>query len=327
MPPAALVSSSVLIAEPAEHADGERHGRAGRAPRRSARGPTSASTALARDRPATSRPAWPITVRRRPVRNVVVVESNGSASRVGERAEPGAEHDGDVGGSPQPRPREQVGRLVDPIEVMSVMRLDATAESPAITRTRNSRACRPPSRGCRGARGRAAASGTSAPMPPIWMPIEEKFAKPHSANVAMVNDRGSSDVLQRPELREGDELVEHHPRAEQVADRRGVPPRHAQAPGDRREHPAEDPAARPGPTAADPWPRMALTSAISATKRDEHRADVEREVQALAGAAAGRVDHVDVGLLDVELDRPERLRHRRSPARTSWPSSACRARS
>src|SRR2546422_7531891 len=35
-------------------------------------------------------------------------------------------------------------------------------------------------------------SGTSAPMPPIWMPTELIFAKPHSANVAMVNDTGSS---------------------------------------------------------------------------------------------------------------------------------------
>ena len=35
-------------------------------------------------------------------------------------------------------------------------------------------------------------SGASAPMPPIWMPIELKLANPHSANVAMVNERGSS---------------------------------------------------------------------------------------------------------------------------------------
>src|SRR5207248_288141 len=34
-------------------------------------------------------------------------------------------------------------------------------------------------------------SGTSAPMPPIWMPTELIFAKPHSANVAIVNDTGS----------------------------------------------------------------------------------------------------------------------------------------
>src|SRR5207245_2560346 len=34
--------------------------------------------------------------------------------------------------------------------------------------------------------------GASAPIPPIWMPMELKLAKPHSANVAMVNERGSS---------------------------------------------------------------------------------------------------------------------------------------
>jgi hypothetical protein len=31
----------------------------------------------------------------------------------------------------------------------------------------------------------------SAPMPPIWMPMELKFAKPQSAKVAMVNERGA----------------------------------------------------------------------------------------------------------------------------------------
>src|SRR5882672_12795006 len=40
--------------------------------------------------------------------------------------------------------------------------------------------------------------GASAPMPPIWMPTELRFAKPHSANVAMVNDTGSSVALSVP---------------------------------------------------------------------------------------------------------------------------------
>src|SRR5881394_4133785 len=34
-------------------------------------------------------------------------------------------------------------------------------------------------------------SGASAPMPPIWMPIELRLAKPHSAKVAIVKDTGS----------------------------------------------------------------------------------------------------------------------------------------
>ena len=35
-------------------------------------------------------------------------------------------------------------------------------------------------------------SGASAPIPPIWIPTELMFANPHSANDAIVNDRGSS---------------------------------------------------------------------------------------------------------------------------------------
>src|SRR6266536_2993255 len=37
--------------------------------------------------------------------------------------------------------------------------------------------------------------GASAPMPPIWMPMELKFANPQSAKVAMVNDFGSIDAF------------------------------------------------------------------------------------------------------------------------------------
>src|SRR2546422_8257440 len=42
--------------------------------------------------------------------------------------------------------------------------------------------------------------GASAPMPPIWIPIELKFAKPHSAKVAMVNERGSSAAFCGPSM-------------------------------------------------------------------------------------------------------------------------------
>ena len=41
-------------------------------------------------------------------------------------------------------------------------------------------------------------SGTNAPMPPICMPIEPKFAKPHKANVAMVKERGASVAFWAP---------------------------------------------------------------------------------------------------------------------------------
>src|SRR5580700_3181988 len=43
-------------------------------------------------------------------------------------------------------------------------------------------------------------SGARAPMPPIWMPMELKFAKPHNAKVAMVNERGSSVPFSWPSL-------------------------------------------------------------------------------------------------------------------------------
>ena len=41
-------------------------------------------------------------------------------------------------------------------------------------------------------------SGTSAPMPPICMPIDPRFAKPHKANVAIVNDRGARVAFSVP---------------------------------------------------------------------------------------------------------------------------------
>ena len=49
-------------------------------------------------------------------------------------------------------------------------------------------------------------------------------------------------------------------------------------------------------------PRMRVGQRNQRDERNQHRADVDRQLQALAGAAAGRVDHVDVGLLDLELD-------------------------
>src|SRR5262249_59310962 len=40
--------------------------------------------------------------------------------------------------------------------------------------------------------------GASAPIPPIWIPIELKLAKPQSAKVAIVNDFASSDAFSGP---------------------------------------------------------------------------------------------------------------------------------
>ena len=79
-------------------------------------------------------------------------------------------------------------------------------------------------------------------MPPIWMAIDEKFAKPHSAYVAITKLRGSrlDPTPGSPSFDERDELVEHHARAEEVADGQAVLPRHAHRPRDRTEDPAED---------------------------------------------------------------------------------------
>ena len=76
-------------------------------------------------------------------------------------------------------------------------------------------------------------------MPPIWIAIDEKFAKPHSAYVAMswlcrvelVEMLGHVDVR--------DELVDDDFLADEAADEIRVLPRHADEPGQRREHPAE----------------------------------------------------------------------------------------
>ena len=124
--------------------------------------------------------------------------------------------------------------------------------------------------------------GASAPMPPTCMPIDAKLAKPHSAKVAIVNDRGSSAGLHRPELRIGDELVQHHARAEQVADRRRVPPRHAHAPRDRREHPAENLLQAEAGEAED-----RVEQRDQRQERDQHRTDVQRQHEPL-GRCRGR---------------------------------------
>ena len=62
-------------------------------------------------------------------------------------------------------------------------------------------------------------------------------------------------------------------------------PRHAHAPGDRREHPAEDLLHAQVGEAED-----VVDQRDQREKRDQHRADVQRQVQPSAGAAAGGVD-------------------------------------
>ena len=118
--------------------------------------------------------------------------------------------------------------------------------------------------------------GASAPMPPIWMPIELKLAKPHNANVAIVKERGSSAGLHRAELRVGDELVERHARAEQVPDRRRITPGDAHAP----RNGCEDPSENLLQAQADDTEER-VDERDEGKKRDEHRAHVQRELRAL----------------------------------------------
>ena len=109
----------------------------------------------------------------REVGNLAEGHGHGVLEGLGERPEPGAEDDADRG--PQRgAASHDAGGLLQPFD-------EAHSSAPAMqavmkfARVPASRA-RSPSR-ARSLRR----SGTSAPMPPIWMPIELKLAKPHRA--------------------------------------------------------------------------------------------------------------------------------------------------
>ncbi len=121
----------------------------------------------------------------------------------------------------------------------------------------------------------------------------------------MVNDCGSSCALIVPEFEERDEFVQHQPRAQQVADGGAVVPRHAQQPGDGREDDAEDLLQRRRQPAQHgsvcTQPRIPLHHRDQRQERDQHAADVQRQLQAVARALRRRVDHVDRGLLELDV--------------------------
>src|SRR5437870_3240016 len=190
-------------AEQAERADGERHRR-----------PAMAFVHVAaagqrRNRAAAHRSDDELAVvtddaRDGPVRKVPVRHRHRVGERSGEIAEARTEHDSDLRNVADLRSngvcsffdlvviihREAepgtsnrvVGYKRNPA-IVAVMKF---ASVPANMARRPSRA-----RSCR-------RFGASAPMPPIWMPSEPKFAKPHSANVQIVNDFGSSCALSGP---------------------------------------------------------------------------------------------------------------------------------
>src|SRR5229473_6498534 len=120
----------------------------------------------------------------------------GNVNRIGdlagEKAESGSEHDRHSGFELAKSLRHRSGGRGDCARRFGHSRMPASvadkklASVPAIMARNPSRA-----RSC-------LRSGASAPMPPIWMPTELILAKPHSANVAMVNDTGSSCALIGP---------------------------------------------------------------------------------------------------------------------------------
>ena len=134
-------------------------------------------------------------------------------------------------------------------------------------------------------------SGASAPMPPSWMPTELKLANPASANDAMVNDRGSSCVLHRPELGVGDELVQHHPGAQQAADGAAVVPRHAHRPRRSGGRPSRAPSAGSAGNHSSVAVDRAEAAVEQRHQRDErhqHRDHVEHQVAGLRWCPAPR---------------------------------------
>src|SRR6267378_3909693 len=107
----------------------------------------------------------------------------GDAHRVGHGGEARAEHDRRARFELAQALRDGVRRGTDRVAHSSIPASVADrkfASVPAIMARNPSRA-----RSC-------FRSGTSAPMPPIWMPTELMFAKPHRANVAIVKERGAS---------------------------------------------------------------------------------------------------------------------------------------
>ncbi len=112
----------------------------------------------------------------------------------------------------------------------------------------------------------------------------------------MVNERGSSDGLLGPEDCECDQFVEHHARPEQVADDGAIVPRNADQPGDGREQHAErslDARWKPADVAMNAA-HDAIEQVDQRDKCDQHGTDIERHVQAVAGAAGDGAEKIFV---------------------------------
>ncbi len=111
---------------------------------------------------------------------------------LGEPTEAAAQHDGDLG---RPAAERRLHGVGGPRDRGHRRARAAHSRIPAMAADRKL-ASVPASMARKPSRARSALRlGASAPMPPIWMPTEEKLAKPASANDAMVNERGSSAGL------------------------------------------------------------------------------------------------------------------------------------
>src|SRR5688572_13777094 len=132
----------------------------------------------------------PHDARGREMRNVAVRNGDRAAEMIREVAESRTEHDGDIGVATilRPQPLGGFGRLFECThnKKPTMMAVTKLASVPASIARKPSRA-----RSLRRV-------GASAPMPPICMPIDAKFANPQSAKVAMVNERGSSESFSAP---------------------------------------------------------------------------------------------------------------------------------
>src|SRR6267143_2254248 len=146
------------------------------------------ATALHHDRHALERAADELAFVARSAglgeaRDLLVGDAHRVADRISHGGEARAEHDRRARFELAQALRDGVRRGADRVAHSSIPASVADrkfASVPAIMARNPSRA-----RSC-------FRSGTSAPMPPIWMPTELMFAKPHRANVAIVKERGAS---------------------------------------------------------------------------------------------------------------------------------------
>ena len=101
------------------------------------------------------------------------------------------------------------------------------------------------------------------------------------------------------QLLEGDEFVQHQPRAEQVADGLAIVVTHAQQPGNWRKHIAEDLLQRDVEIAEN-----AVAHGYQSEERDQHGRDVQCQLQSIASAARRGIDDVHAWFLHRNLDAP-----------------------